>query len=296
MKSRLIINLKKLYYINNTMSTLIQTFVGNIGIGTNDPGAYKLRVDGAVRANSLEVNGVSNVHVPIGLIAMWYGTVATIPTGWALCDGTTGIARSDGSGTIDTPNLANRFVRGADGDEPTSPAVPGQTSGANTVTLATTNLPTHSHTVTVDTANANHNHNTNNNATPHSHGVNNTNAPHNHTTKASGTPHSHGWKHGSNRGEGYYQAVAGMVGANRRYPWTDNGGSVVNSSGPHGHNTVTGYAPHSHNTHNSQAPHSHGVASALAPHDHTASSGEVGDGTAITVTNPYYILAYIMKI
>ena len=157
------------------MSTLIQTFVGNIGIGTNDPGNYKLRVDGEVRANSLEVNGVSNVHVPIGLIAMWYGSVASIPDGWALCDGSSA-TRTDGAGSITTPNLVNRFVRGADGDAP-SPAVPGQTSGANAVAISVQNLPQHAHPFTGSNANAPHNHTTQTAYAPHNHNTSEANAP-----------------------------------------------------------------------------------------------------------------------
>lgn len=37
--------------------------------------------------------------VPVGGIIMWSGTIATIPVGWALCDGTLG-----------TPDLRDRFV------------------------------------------------------------------------------------------------------------------------------------------------------------------------------------------
>ena len=43
--------------------------------------------------------------IPSGGIIMWSGTIATIPSGWYLCDGTNG-----------TPNLTNRFVVGADAD------------------------------------------------------------------------------------------------------------------------------------------------------------------------------------
>lgn len=39
---------------------------------------------------------------PIGGIIMWSGSIASIPTNWALCDGTNG-----------TPNLIDRFVVGA---------------------------------------------------------------------------------------------------------------------------------------------------------------------------------------
>jgi microcystin-dependent protein len=278
------------------MTTRIQTFDGNIGIGTNDPGSYKLRVEGSVKANSLEINGVTNAQVPIGLIAMWYGSVASIPTGWALCDGTTGITRSDGSGTIDTPNLSNKFVRGADGDAP-SPAVPGQNGGANTVTLAETNLPAHAHPVTVNTANANHNHNTNT-----------ANAPHGHQTQWANAPHAHNVQVAGNNAPHYHtdriRAVTNYRGYNRvpSVHYGDNANLANTNTGwanaPHGHN---GYAqgnnaPHYHGVNGANAPHNHGINAVDAPHSHTAYSGQIGSGTAITVTNPYYILAYIMKI
>jgi microcystin-dependent protein len=45
---------------------------------------------------------VGNGTIPIGGIIMWSGTIANIPTGWALCDGTNS-----------TPDLRNRFIVGA---------------------------------------------------------------------------------------------------------------------------------------------------------------------------------------
>lgn len=44
--------------------------------------------------------------VPTGVITMWYGTIATIPTGWYLCNGSNG-----------TPDLRDKFVVGAYSDE-----------------------------------------------------------------------------------------------------------------------------------------------------------------------------------
>lgn len=41
-----------------------------------------------------------------GMIMMWSGTIATIPSGWALCNGSNG-----------TPDLRNRFVIGAHSDD-----------------------------------------------------------------------------------------------------------------------------------------------------------------------------------
>ena len=43
--------------------------------------------------------------IPIGAIVLWSGSIATIPSGWALCDGSSG-----------TPNLTAKFVIHADAD------------------------------------------------------------------------------------------------------------------------------------------------------------------------------------
>jgi hypothetical protein len=50
--------------------------------------------------------------VASGIIALWSGTIATIPTGWVICDGNNG-----------TPNLQGLFVVGAGASSP--PAVGG---------------------------------------------------------------------------------------------------------------------------------------------------------------------------
>jgi hypothetical protein len=44
--------------------------------------------------------------IPSGLISMWSGTIATIPSGWLLCNGSSG-----------TPDLRNRFIIGANADD-----------------------------------------------------------------------------------------------------------------------------------------------------------------------------------
>ena len=74
--------------------------------------------------------------VPVGGILMWSGIVATIPSGYALCDGSNG-----------TPDLRGKFIIGAGGSY--SPAATG---GAATVTLVEANLPAHTHTCTGATA------------------------------------------------------------------------------------------------------------------------------------------------
>ena len=101
--------------------------------------------------------------IPAGVICMWSGTVATVPGGWALCNGANG-----------TPNLCDRFIVGAG-----SAYAPKATGGANThahtataasvaavttigstaaataigaTTLTTAQMPSHTHTVSVRVA------------------------------------------------------------------------------------------------------------------------------------------------
>lgn len=74
---------------------------------------------------------------PAGGIIMWSGSIAAIPTGWALCNGASG-----------TPDLRDRFVIGAG----TTYAVNATGGTANAV------LPSHTHTATNTLANAAHRH------------------------------------------------------------------------------------------------------------------------------------------
>ena len=67
-----------------------------------------------------------------GMIMLWYGSVASIPNGWRLCDGNNG-----------TPDLRSRFVVGAGTGGSYSP---GDTGGANSVTLTVAQIPAHTHT------------------------------------------------------------------------------------------------------------------------------------------------------
>ncbi|MFC1767887.1 hypothetical protein ACFLZ2_05005 [Candidatus Margulisiibacteriota bacterium] len=73
--------------------------------------------------------------VPSGVIVMWSGLIASIPSGWALCDGTNG-----------TPNLRDRFIVGAG----TSYAVNTQ-GGSNTHTLSVAEMPSHTHNYSMPT-------------------------------------------------------------------------------------------------------------------------------------------------
>ena len=74
---------------------------------------------------------------PIGGIIMWSGTIASIPSGWALCNGANG-----------TPNLLNRFIIGANTDTPGGAYT--SITGANTQTGGTKDavVVSHTHTIT----------------------------------------------------------------------------------------------------------------------------------------------------
>ena len=70
-----------------------------------------------------------------GMIMMWSGTIATIPSGWLLCDGTSG-----------TPDLRNRFIIGANADDAgvaktTVTGTASQSGGSKDAII-----PSHSHT------------------------------------------------------------------------------------------------------------------------------------------------------
>jgi hypothetical protein len=92
------------------------------GSGSNNPPYYAvthIKADAATAA-------------PVNTIAIWTGTVGSIPAGWSLCNGT------------GTPNLDNRMLKGANGDA-------GGTGGANahahTYSHAHTTATGHTHTL-----------------------------------------------------------------------------------------------------------------------------------------------------
>ena len=81
--------------------------------------------------------------VPTGVITMWYGSIASIPSGWFLCDGTNS-----------TPDLRDRFIVGAG----TTYAVNATGGSANAIVVSHTHtatstftgsaMGTHTHTAT----------------------------------------------------------------------------------------------------------------------------------------------------
>jgi len=83
--------------------------------------------------------------IPSGGIIMWSGAISAIPTGWVLCDGSSG-----------TPDLTDRFVIHADADSGGTNDV-GDTGGSNTIAEA--QLPSHTHSDgTLSAESDSHNH------------------------------------------------------------------------------------------------------------------------------------------
>lgn len=109
---------KWLWYDNVNLYYVLSTAKGTLGLyawhnatgGTNPDGTY-LPVGTACEGNP--VIGPITTEGPHGLIALWSGSVATIPLGWVLCDGTNG-----------TPDLRGKFIVGAGGS-----LAPGATGG-----------------------------------------------------------------------------------------------------------------------------------------------------------------------
>ena len=225
-------------------------------------------VTGTLTATSFSGDGsaLTGIEgVPTGVIAMWSGTNANIPSGWALCDGANG-----------TPDLTDRFILGRAAASNTN-----STGGANTVTLGTANLPAHTHSSgNIATASAG----------AHTHTLSgNTSAggDHNHTGSTSNVGnHTHNLQGENNAGNNNAN-IGNHVDTKQR---NSTFALATSAAGSHSHNLTLG----------NSGTHTHtlsGNAASAGAHTHTMSgdTGSVGSGTAITVTPVYYTLAFIIK-
>lgn len=106
---------------------------GNVIINGNASITGSSSTTGNISGGSISIPGFpANALVPAGVIVMWSGSIASIPSGWALCNGLNL-----------TPDLRDRFIVGAG-----SSYNPTNSGGQNTITLTTNQLPAHSHTAT----------------------------------------------------------------------------------------------------------------------------------------------------
>ena len=79
------------------------------------------------------LNVIEAAVLPAGIITMWSGTLANIPTGWALCDGQGG-----------RPNLLDKFIKGV----PNNTTNPGTVGGNVNHKHSYSALPQHNHSIT----------------------------------------------------------------------------------------------------------------------------------------------------
>lgn len=88
----------------------------------------------------LQTSATVGATIPTGMIAMWAGSIGSVPVGWYLCDGNNG-----------TPDLRSRFIVGAG-----TTYSPGDIGGsADAIVVA------HSHTATSVVTDPGHTHSTN---------------------------------------------------------------------------------------------------------------------------------------
>ena len=185
------------------------------------------------------------IGVPSGIIAVWSGSEGSIPSGWYLCNGSNS-----------TPDLRNRFIVGAGSGSSYSV---GNTGGSNTVTLSTSQIPSHSHTTN------NHSHNASVSDPGHGHSVSVSDPGHYHNTSVTGAKLF--------PGNGGAHVPYGGAGG---YP-----GTHFNMS-----NANTGISANASNANTSIS---------VSTGNANPSTNNTGGGGSHENRPPYYALCYIMK-
>jgi len=131
-------------WANTTLSDISTALTGSVASDGQTPITGNLQMGGnkvTGMANGTALTDAATVGqaVPTGAILMWSGSIATIPTGWLICDGTNG-----------TPDLRSRFIVGAG----STYAVNATGGSADAIVVA----HTHTGTTGAMSANASHSH------------------------------------------------------------------------------------------------------------------------------------------
>lgn len=173
--------------VTNGVGAASATITGTTATSVLTVDGIEIDTTGASSNQVLAYNGTkfaptapSSASMPTGSITMW--STATAPTDWLLCDGSavsrttyatlfgvisTTYGTGDGSTTFNLPNLKGRIPVGLDSTQTEFDAL-GETGGAKTHTLTTTEMPSHTHTQNAHThTQDSHNHTQN----AHNHGI-----------------------------------------------------------------------------------------------------------------------------
>ena len=220
--------------------------------------------------------------VPSGIIAMWGGLVANIPSGWLLCDGNNG-----------TPNLSDRFVKGTTGN-------PGGTGGSATHGHTTTQPDAHvalthsgatvgNHSFTQPSAHTDHS------ALAHSAHAGSTVGNHTDVTNHVHVEQLQGGTTGSNTGTHLMGSASTggslrSAGQSTLNPTTVGVAAMVHTVGQASAHSDHGAQSHSAHSGGAVDAHSVGQASQHASQSHT--------GAAVNTVNSepaYYALCFIQK-
>lgn len=200
----------------------------------------------------------SPTTIPLGIITLWYGAAVDCPAGWAVCNGAV-VPRSDGSGTITTPDMRGRVMMGADGSY-----APGATLGATTATATSSSSGSHTHTVD--------------------------GGSHTHSGTVSGTALTIDQMPSHSHGNGIKDDNAGGIFAYGTKAAPGSPGNLQHDSGGAASQgiteTVGGGATHTHELTVGSSTHSHAVSTAEA-HTHSVT---------VSTYQPTLAIHYIMKI
>jgi microcystin-dependent protein len=171
--------------------------------------------------------------IPVGGIIMWSGSIASIPSNYALCDGTNS-----------TPDLRDRFIVGAG-----STYAVDATGGAASVTLSAAQIPAHTHSFSATTGSGgSHTHTASTgSAGSHSHtGGTSTAGDHTHTAAGAGS----GVLASTVNGDTPF-AIAGNTGTAGAHSHSLS----INAAGDHAHAvTVNAGGAHTHSVSGTTGP------------------------------------------
>jgi hypothetical protein len=108
------------------------TSSGQLWFDTSGTGDLKVRNKADSAFASVDTTSTA---LPTGIISLWYGSIASIPSGWVLCDGV----------YAGTPDLRDKFVIGAGTGATYAVGANAAMGNTGAHTLTTSEMPAHTH-------------------------------------------------------------------------------------------------------------------------------------------------------